>query len=130
MWFLLPVLLIAVFILNFITHGKIPHPGKAEYMDSCAQCHGDDGEGIQTLVPPLEQSNLSEINIDSIPCWIKFGINHPVLVNGVSYDQPMYPIQLTDIQIANVLNYINSQFLHTDKTVSSKWVKERLENCQ
>lgn len=129
-WFLLPALLAGIFVLNFITHGNIPHPGKVEYMESCAQCHGDEGDGIQTLVPPLSEANLSKISVDSIPCWIKFGINHPIVVNGVTYDQPMYPIQLSEIQIANVINYINSQYLPKSKEVSSSWVKERLQNCK
>jgi cytochrome c len=45
--------LIAIFVWNVATHGQIDHPGKFTYEKKCAGCHGDKGEGIETLIPPL-----------------------------------------------------------------------------
>lgn len=122
--------LIGIFVWNVATHGTIEHPGKSTYQAKCAQCHGDKGEGIKTLTPPLLNADLPVQQFDSLPCWIKFGLNHPIVVNGIEYDQPMYPSDVNEIQTANVINYITAEFLKYDTTVNSIWVKEKWKNCQ
>lgn len=123
------VLIVAVFIYNIATHGHIQHPGKTTYERECAQCHGDEGEGIQSLIPPLEASDFAVNNFDSIPCWLKFGINHPINVNGKLYDQPMYGTKMDEIETANVINYVNKEFLRTGRQVNSQWVQQQWNNC-
>lgn len=130
--YLAPVLItiiIAVFIYNFVKNGSIEHPGKTSYQNYCANCHGDKGEGIKGLVPPLMEADYARVHFDSLPCWLKNGMNHPIMVNGKVYDQPMYPFEADEIQMANVINYINKKFLKTDRKVNSAWVKEKLESC-
>lgn len=118
-----------MFIYNIATHGHIQHPGKTTYERECAQCHGDKGEGIQSLIPPLVNSDFAIQNFDSIPCWIKNGINRPITVNGKEYEQPMYGLKIDEIETGNVINYINSEFLHTERTINSAWVKAQWQNC-
>ncbi len=131
---LIPTLFIvsiaAVFIYNLVSHGRIEHPGKSVYKNQCAQCHGDDGEGIKVLVPPMADADFLKNNFDSIPCWLKNGLNHPIVVNGKTYDQPMYPPGVDEIQIANVMNYMSREFLHSEMQVNSIWVKDRLKVCK
>lgn len=124
------LILIGVFIGNILTHGSIEHPGLTVYKNECAQCHGSSGEGIRDLIPPLADGDFAKQNFDSIPCWLKNGLNRPIIVNGKGYDQPMYPSTLNDIQIANVTNYINEEYLHTDKKVNSAWVRDKLKTCK
>jgi len=124
------VLIVAIFIYNIATHGHIQHPGKTTYQRECAQCHGDEGEGIQSLIPPLAYSDFAKQNFDSIPCWLKFGINRPIKVNGKDYDQPMYGLKMYDVETANVINYINSEYLKTDRQVNSQWVREQWQKCE
>ena len=85
--------------------------------------YGDNGEGIKVLVPPMTDKDFLARNMDSLPCWLKNGIFHPVTINGTLYDQPMYPNGLDEIQTANVINYLNSQFAGSDKEINSVWVK-------
>ncbi len=122
--------IVIVFVLNFITHGSIQHPGKSTYQSRCAQCHGDHGEGIRTLTPPLIHADLPVQQFDSLACWIKYGMNHPIKVNGVDYDQPMYPNDIDEIQTANVINYMCKEFLEHDTSVNSIWVKEKWKTCK
>lgn len=124
------VLIVAIFIANVYTHGRIQHPGKSTYQNKCAQCHGDNGEGIKALTPPVMQSDFAKANFDSIPCWIKNGMNHPITVNGVVYDQPMYGLEMDEIQIANVMNYMADEMLQNNRQVHSWQVKEILKNCR
>ncbi len=124
------VVIVAIFIWNIFSHGSIQHPGKSTYQSRCAQCHGDKGEGIKTLTPPLFQADLPVQQFDSLPCWIKHGMNRPIQVNGITYDQPMYPIEVDEIQTANVINYLCEEFFGYDTTVNSIWVKEKWKNCK
>jgi mono/diheme cytochrome c family protein len=122
--------LVIGFIYNLFYHGQIEHPGKSVYANQCAQCHGDEGEGIKVLVPPMARADIFLQNFDSIPCWLKHGLNHPIVVNGQAYDQPMYPPGVDEIQIANVMNYISKQFMNSDREINSIWVKEKLKGCK
>ena len=116
--------------MNVITHGSIEHPGKSSYKDKCSGCHGEAGEGIRTLIPPLVSSDFALHNFDSIPCWLQNGINRPIIVNGVHYNQPMYGVDVDEIQIANLMNYIGSVLLKSDKPeISSIQIKEKLKTC-
>jgi mono/diheme cytochrome c family protein len=124
------ITVVVLFVYNIYDHGRIVHPGQVLYKAQCAQCHGDNGEGIKTLVPPLTSSGFALKNIDSIPCWIKNGMSHPVIINDTLYDQPMYPNNLDEVQISNVINFMTTEFWHTDREVNSGWVKERLKTCQ
>ena len=124
------VVIIIIFILNVVPHGSIEHPGKSSYKDKCSGCHGDAGEGIRTLIPPLVSSDFALQNFDSIPCWLKTGLNRPITVNGIHYDQPMYGLDVDEIQIANLMNYIGTELLKSDKQeISSIQVKGKLKSC-
>jgi mono/diheme cytochrome c family protein len=123
-------LIIALFIYNIYSHGKIVHPGEALFKVQCAQCHGDNGEGTKKLVPPLNGADFAAKNIDSIPCWLKFGLNHPITVNDTVYDQAMYPSTIDEVQIANVINYMNSEFFKSDRLVNSSWVRNQWQKCR
>jgi mono/diheme cytochrome c family protein len=124
------VVLLAIFVLNIYTHATVEHPGKVFYKVKCAQCHGDNGEGIRSLVPPITKTFFSKENIDSIPCWLKFGMNQSISVNGVLYDQTMYPNKIDEVQTANVVNYILQDFLHSDSSVNAEWVKACWKTCR
>ena len=108
----------------------VSHPGEAGYKANCAQCHGENGEGIKSLVPPLNHSDFGAKNLDSIPCWLKFGLNHPITVGTTVYDQPMYPGNLDEVQISNIINFMASEYFGIDKRVSPQWVSERLKGCK
>ena len=127
------VLIGLLFIYNIWSHGTIEHPGAVAYRTNCAECHGENGEGIKSLVPPLNHSNFAAKNIDSIPCWLKFGLSHPIVVNDTIYDQPMYPfdtLRLNEVQIANIINYMNKEFFDADKPVNSQWVIAHWKGCK
>lgn len=119
-----------IFLVNVITHGKIQHPGKTTYQVRCAQCHGDNGEGIRELIPPLLNSDFAKNNFDSIPCWLKNGITHAITVNGINYEQPMYGLEMGEVEITNVVNYLNKEMLGSDEDINAAKVKEQLKNCE
>jgi mono/diheme cytochrome c family protein len=82
--------------------------GTELYNSFCASCHLSNGEGIKGVFPPLTNSDwLKEKEEKSIHA-IKFGINGPIVVNGVEYDNLMPDLGLSDAEIADVMNYINN----------------------
>lgn len=80
--------------------------GKAVYADLCVTCHLPGGQGIAGTYPPLDGSNwLTEKREESIAA-LKFGLSGPIKVNGKEYDNLMTPMGLTDMEIADAMNYI------------------------
>jgi protein SCO1/2 len=50
-------------------------------------------------------------NFDKLPCMIRNGMNDTIIVNGKMYYQPMYPINLNDVEIANLMNFMQDTFM-------------------
>ena len=85
--------------------------GKLLYEANCQNCHQADGQALAGLIPPLAGSDYLIINKDKLACIIRNGLDGEIIVNGVSYNQPM-PANtlLTEIQISNIINYINNEW--------------------
>jgi len=64
-----------------------PRGGKV-FTTICQTCHGKDGEGIQSLAPPLNRSNWVTGNPDNFIRIVLFGLTGPVEVNGKVYKSP------------------------------------------
>lgn len=84
--------------------------GAKIYNNFCASCHLTSGEGITGVFPPLKNSDwLAEKQTESIHA-IKYGINGPIQVNGVEYDNLMPALGLNNQEVADVMNYINNSW--------------------
>ncbi len=89
--------------------------GREIYSDFCMQCHLADGKGTPKVFPPLAGSDwLVNKRKESIHS-IKYGLNGPIKVNGVSYNSAMTPLGLEDEEIADVMNYIMNSWGNTQK---------------
>ncbi len=83
--------------------------GQALYEQHCANCHGRDGEGLGTLMPPLAGADYLLTHRAALPCLVRRGQRGPITVNGQPYDGVMPAFsrqQLTDADVANILNYV------------------------
>ncbi len=110
-----PVFCIGVFLYMSYFNAAYDHPGRYVYKARCASCHGDNGEGIESLDPPLADADMAKQNFDSLPCWIFHGMNSPITVNGKKYDQTMYPIEISEVEMANLMNYLAQELVHVNK---------------
>ena len=89
--------------------------GKLVYKNNCANCHGDAGEGLAQLIPPLQKSDYLKQNFDKLPQIITNGLQGEILVNGVPYNQPMQAITtLTKVDIGYLMSYMSKAFLQKD----------------
>ena len=126
---LLFFLFILIGVLCYACKDKTYSQGGRLYMAHCANCHMEDGKGLAKLIPPLANSDYLKLNQDLVPCIIRHGQTGEITVNGVIYDQVMLGEKYTDIQINNMINYINSAWGNDIPPVIITQTKERLLEC-
>jgi mono/diheme cytochrome c family protein len=67
---------------------KLYPKGAKIFTTVCQTCHGNDGEGVQSLAPPLNRSNWVTGNSDHFGRIVLYGLTGPVDVNGKLYKAP------------------------------------------
>lgn len=130
---MLPVIII---LLSFLSCNQINHKedpelklsiqrGAIVYEDFCMQCHLPEGNGEPLVIPPLNKSDyLKNKRKESIHA-IKYGLVGEITVNGQKYNSAMASLNLTDKEVADVMNYIgNSWENKTDKMVTEAEVSK------
>jgi mono/diheme cytochrome c family protein len=104
--------------------------GERLYSTYCANCHGKDGNGLKNLYPPLNKSDYLLENNDKVACIILNGLEDEIVVNGKDYMMPMAGFSnLTDVDITNIINYINTAWDNEIEETSIQKVKENLQSC-
>jgi len=99
----------------------------------CQTCHGADGDGIQSLAPPLNQSEIVTGDKHKVAAIVLFGLTGPVTVAGKQYKAPeisgdMPGIgsndEFSDKDIAEVLSYIRGAWSNHAAKVTEKDVQD------
>lgn len=104
--------------------------GEILYQNFCANCHMDDGSGLAGNIPPLAGADFVRQNQDQLACIIRYGLEGGVVVNGIAYQNPMAGIpQLSEFEIANIINYINQAWGNDYGYLPLKDIRESLEGC-
>ncbi len=99
--------------------------GQAIYTKSCANCHGEKGEGLKNLYPKIYQSKV--LNDPAfLVCLIKNGKQNKDQKVGLM--MPSNPT-LYDLDIAQLVTYMNVSFNQTEKMMSADEVKAFLNKC-
>ncbi len=84
--------------------------GAELYQTHCANCHGNKGEGLRDLYPPLKNADYLQNQSDVI-CAIKNGLSGKIVVNGKEYDGVMPKNKdLYPLDIAQIVTFINEEF--------------------
>jgi mono/diheme cytochrome c family protein len=104
-------------------HSSSQPPGKEIYTDFCMQCHGANGKGSGKRIPPLDGSDwLSKKRSESIAA-VKYGQRGEITVNEIKYKNAMPSMDLTDQEVADVMNYVMSSWSNKQtKIVTAKEV--------
>ena len=98
--------------------------GEEIYTDFCVQCHLSNGKGVASTFPPLANSDYLS-DIEKSTKAIKYGLNGPIQVNGVTYNSVMATQGLDDEEIADVMNYILRNWGNqTDTIVTEAYVSQ------
>lgn len=104
--------------------------GQTLYLEKCAGCHGNEGEGLRKLIPPLAGTDFIPAYREGLPCIIRLGIRGPISVNGQIYDQPMtgFP-DLEDDEIKAIIDYMLSSWYPQEPKPSQAQVSEKVKEC-
>lgn len=104
--------------------------GRLLYKQHCANCHQNNGSGLGKLIPPLAKSDFLQKKPEKVACIIRWGMDGPITVNGVEYNQPMPANpQLKDIEIAEIATYILNAWGNREGFVSVQQAQEWLKSC-
>ena len=122
-------ILVISYLFNFIQKEKSFEQsisdGKMIYEDFCIQCHLSNGEGLEKVYPPLNNSDYLLKNIDKSIYSIKYGLKGEIIVNGIKYNGVMINQGLDNEEIADVMNYITNSWDNSLKIqITTKRVNE------
>jgi mono/diheme cytochrome c family protein len=84
--------------------------GKTVYTTTCITCHRDAGQGIPEVYPPLAKSDYLMANKTRSIGIVVNGLSGPITVNHAKFDAEMVPVDLTDEQVSDVLNFVRNSW--------------------
>tara|TARA_Y100001970_G_scaffold8326_1_gene9672 strand:+ start:3980 stop:4381 length:402 start_codon:yes stop_codon:yes gene_type:complete len=123
--------LLLSYLFNFLqkekSFEKSISDGKIIYQDFCVQCHLDNGQGVEKIYPPLNNSDYLLENIDKSIYSIKYGLKGEIIVNGIKYNGVMINQGLEDQEIADVMNYITNSW---DNNLNIQITKNRVSELK
>jgi mono/diheme cytochrome c family protein len=103
--------------------------GSLVYQSHCQNCHGDKGEGLAALIPPLTDTSSLKRYQTKLPCIIQNGLKGKVTVAGKDFDGTMPAAGLTPIEIAQVVTYVSNSFGNKLGVVTGDDVVAALAKC-
>ncbi|WP_430813564.1 c-type cytochrome [Carboxylicivirga sp. RSCT41] len=103
---------------------QVDHPGKIIYKRHCLSCHQSNAGGIPKMYPPLSDNKVISGDKEPLIDIILNGMSGEIEVNGETYNGVMASYQnLTDKDIADVLNYLRSGFGNSGDNITAGDVK-------
>lgn len=100
--------------------------GAALYAARCAGCHQPTGDGLPGLFPPLAGAEQVNGPDEALVDILLKGLNGPITVKGGQYNGQMPAFaDLSDKEIASVLNHLRSSWGNNGKLISPAQVKAR-----
>lgn len=90
--------------------GTSKERGKEVYSRTCVTCHGENGEGIKDVFPPLAGSDYLMANKGRSIDIALHGTQGEMVVKGAKYDSQMLRVELTDQEVADVLTFVRSSW--------------------
>jgi len=98
--------------------------GKEVYTAQCMSCHLEQGEGIESVYPPLAKSDYLMADKKRSIDQVLHGMTGQITVKGANYDGVMTGFEaLSDEEVSDVLNYIRNSFGNKGGAVTPEEVK-------
>ena len=101
--------------------------GKVLYQSKCQNCHGSDGKGLGSLIPPLTQIKTDKV---MLACLVKHGSKKSLNQADNTFGGEMPAADLPNIDIARVLTYVTNSFGNKMGTIPVQKVEDNLKNCK
>ncbi|MDB5004076.1 MAG: hypothetical protein JWQ34_2301 [Mucilaginibacter sp.] len=105
--------------------------GSIIYQNKCQNCHGKDGQGLSALMPALTDSVYLIANKAILPCIVKYGLKGKLLIiNKKPFEGDMPAMDMSPIEIAEVLTYITNSFGNKMGIVTAQMIDDDLTKCK
>jgi mono/diheme cytochrome c family protein len=104
--------------------------GSLVYQTKCQNCHGKNGEGLLSMIPPLTDTAYLKNNRKMLACLVLNGLRGKYVLVGKPFEGNMPPSGLNQVDIANVLTYVGNSFGNKMGTISIEEVGNNLSNCK
>ncbi|MBV6323300.1 copper-containing nitrite reductase [Duganella violaceipulchra] len=98
--------------------------GKAVYDSTCSACHQADGKGVAGVFPPLANSDFFQQRPYEMAHIVLNGRSGEIVVNGEHYNGVMPPQDLSDDDIAAVINYVGVEMNKGTPAVTPAQVRD------
>jgi mono/diheme cytochrome c family protein len=100
--------------------------GEELYVQHCASCHGQQGEGFGESFPPLAGADWVEGEEDRPIRILLHGLQGQIQVKGQSYDSvmPAFGRRLSDREVAAILSHIRSSWGNEGEAIAKNDVRE------
>ena len=107
------------------------HQGEKLYAKNCAGCHGEQGQGLGRLIPPLAGADYLADHRAELACLLRNGQREVIVVNGVGYHNVMPGNKaLSPAQLTNLLNFIESHWGNAAAPRTIRDVQQQLDSCR
>jgi mono/diheme cytochrome c family protein len=103
--------------------------GATVYQTHCQNCHGDKGQGLAALMPPLSDTDFLTKYKSKLTCYVLGGAKGKILINGKEFDGQMPPVRLSNMETAQVLTYVTNSFGNKLGLVNLDDVVRDLKGC-
>lgn len=106
--------------------------GAAIFGTVCKTCHGEDGNGVTALAPPLNKSEIVNGNKTIMASILLKGLTGPVKINGHVYQAPEISGEMpgfadnkdfSDDDLAQVMNFVRRSWQNKGSRVNASDVK-------
>jgi len=111
-----------------IEYSRYYSGGAVVYQNHCQSCHGDKGQGLNNLIPPLTDT-LTIKDHNQLACQLKNGISGKITVGGATFDGAMPASNLSPIEMAQVITYVTNTFGGKQGLFTGDQVQTALNNC-
>jgi mono/diheme cytochrome c family protein len=90
------------------------------YAKHCADCHGDNGQGVAGIYPPLDgnTSVTGPTSINAIRSVLLGGFAPATAANPRPYSMPPFAQQLSDEDVAAVVSYVRQSWSNKASAVA------------
>lgn len=131
-WFAWPLLLIlGVGIWWQLSDQPVNQAGRRVYLQQCANCHMEEGQGLRKLMPPLAGSDyMDQLSLTELACMIRNGAQDSMRVNGIWYQRlmPENPL-ITEVEMTSLINYLRGEWgIRNKEQVSFQELQAALSN--
>lgn len=110
--------------------------GQQLYQQHCARCHGDRGQGLAQLYPPLAGADYLRLHAEALPCIISRGLADTLVVNGTVYSLAMpgnpelYPREIAQIATFVLSAWGNDTLFAEPPYLTPDSVEQALGRCR